>query len=268
MLLDIMKFLVPAGIAPGLPRKAASRLERLGYNTTVRGSEILAACGTRRAADQFIHTWSARGILVPAGWAAYHIPPERVVALAASARAPYHGRLVSWAATPPKVMGFPRRPGFLGPVLWQQTDLSVAHPGPVLPLASTDPRILPTVPQLQAFAVDLGWPMDELEILVGELGRVTARSIHLADASWILSLNQSPRIRAAGARLLQRLPSRERSRARDIRRLASFPALSPSRSRALLPMVGPPSQYRLAAPRWYMEPHLRSLQAEARRNPP
>jgi hypothetical protein len=261
-----MQLRISAGVPRALPRKAAKRLDRLGFDKTVRRSEIVAECKGARAGDQFIHTWSARGLLVPATWGSYYIPSERVAALALSTRTAHHSRLVSWALCPPRTLGFLRRPGFMGPVLWELTDLSVAHPCPVLPLTPTDPRIPPTVPQLQAFAVDLAMPMEALEILVGSLATVRAFSIHRADVAWILSLNMDPRIRAAGSHLLKRLPAKERSRALGVRRLASFPAFVPSRSRSLLPMVGPPGQYRLLAPRWYMEPHLRALQAEARRS--
>jgi hypothetical protein len=260
-----MQLRVPAGVSRPLPPKAATRLERLGYDKTVTRSKIVAECGSARAGDQFIHTWSARGLLVPAKWGSYYVPSERAAGVALSTRLAHHARLVSWALCPARSLGFLRRPGFMGPVLWELTDLSISHPCPVLPLSPTDPRIPPTVPQLQAFAVDLGWPLEPLEILVGNLATIRGFSIQRADVAWILSLNMDARVRAAGSELLRHLPAKERSRALDIRRLANFPAFVPSRSRSLLPMVGPPSQFRIFAPRWYMQPHLRALQAEVRR---
>ncbi len=262
-----MQYAVSADPGRVLPPIAATRFARLGFDATVTRQGVVEECGSPRAGDQFIHTWSRRGLLVPAAWGSYYVPPERVVALALAARGVHHARLVSWAATPPGKLGVPRRPAFIGPVLWRHTNLSAASPAPTLPLLPREPRIPATAPQLQAFAADLGWPLEPLEIVVEDLGKVSAKNVSLPDVAWILSLNMDPRIRAAGDGLLTTMPPRDRARARDIRRLANFAALAPTGPRGLRPMVGPPGQYRLFAPRWYMVPHLRALQSEARRNP-
>ncbi|HEX9709933.1 MAG TPA: hypothetical protein VGB42_08230 [Candidatus Thermoplasmatota archaeon] len=260
-----MRLLVPAGLPRALPRLAASRLEALGFGSTVTREQIAGACGTQRAGDQFIHTWTQRGLLVPARWGAYFVAPERVASLSLAARLPSHARMVAWAQLAPRQMGLPRRPTFLGPVLWEHTDLSVDSPAPVLPLRKGDTRIPATPPQLEAFAADLGWAPEPLEVRVGDLATVRGHAVRPGDAAWILSLNLSPRIRAAGESLMGALPARDRARARAIRRLANFAALSPSGSRPLRLMVGPPGQYRVFAPRWFMEPHLEALQSQARR---
>jgi hypothetical protein len=153
----------------------------------------------------------------------------------------------------------------MGPVLWQRTDLSVDSPAPLLPLLPHEARVPPTPPQLETFAADLAWGVEPFTLRIGDLATVRFRSPHPADVAWILSVNMDARLRAAGTAMLGRLPPADRARVRDVRRLANFPALAPTGRRPLRPMVGPPAQYRLFAPHWFMEPHLRALQAEARR---
>lgn len=260
-----MELTVPAGLPRSLPPLAARRLERLGFGGTATRAQVVAVCRSRRAGDQFIHTWTRRGLLVPSRWGSYHIATERAASVALAARSPVHGRLLAWAQTPHRALGLPRRPAFMGPVLWQHTDLSVDSPGLLLPLLAGDRRVPATAPQLEAFAVDLAWPPERLEIRVGAIATVRTLSPRLADASWVLSLNLDARIRAAGRALARKLEGADRKRTTEVLRLANFAALSPTGRRSLRPMVGPPGQYRVFAPRWYMEPHLDALQGEARR---
>lgn len=260
-----MELSIRAGLPTALPGKAAARLQRLGYGRVADREAIKSVCGSWRAGDQFIHVWSRRGLLVPADWGKYYVPEESALVTLMTIRSTHEARLAALASAPWKDLGFPRQPGFMGPTLWPQTDLSIASPGVLAPLRPDDRRLRPVAPQLEAFAADLGWPLRPLSLRVGSRQRISARAVDPADVAWILSLNLDERMRAAGRGLLDGLERRDRERALEIRRLAAFPALMPTRSGALDLPVGPPHQYRLFAPRWFMQPHLKALQSEARR---
>jgi hypothetical protein len=260
-----MELSIRTGLPSALPAKAASRLERLGFGELADRQAIATLCGSLRAGDQFIHAWSRRGLLVPADWGRYYVPEERVLTLLLAIRSAPESRLAAWAAAPWKKLGFPRQPGFMAPTLWRSTDLAVASPGALTPLLAEERHLRPAAPQLEAFAADLGWPLRPLTLRVGTRETIHSRAVDPADVAWILSLNLDARLRSSGKKLLKGLYGPRLRRALEIRRLASFPALMPTRSAALAMPVGPPHQYRLFAPRWFIQPHLRALQSEARR---
>ena len=261
-----MEFHVDGGLPRGLPSKAAARFSSFGFGSTVDRRDMVHALGSRRAADQFIHTWARRGLLVPSGWGSYLIPEEPIFVMALGVRSPAHSKLVTWAATATKLQGVSRPLAYMAPVLWDRTRLSLQSPAPLLPLRPSDTTLRPQAPQLEAFAADLGWETEPLTIRVGDLGTVRARAVSARDVAWILRLNKDPRLREAGSSLIAALPRRDKDRAMDIRRLAAFPAWTPTHSRPLALPRGPPGQFRLFAPAWYMKPHQRALEAEDRRS--
>lgn len=264
-MVDTMQFRVDAVVPRGLPPKAAARFSRLGYGGRVKRSDVVQMFG-KRAGDQFINTWARRGLLVPAGWGAYVIPNEQTFLLALSARSSAHAQLVAWAATARTGSGPSRRLAWMAPVIWDRTTVSIEAPSPLFPLRPEDTVLRPQVPQLESFAADLGWPLEPLEIRVGDLGRVRSQAVSAADVGWILRLNKDPRIRQAGSSLIASLSPHDRNRAQDIARLAAFPAWTPTRSSPLALPLGPPRQFRLFGPPWFMRPHQRALEAEDRRS--
>ena len=260
-----MELSIRTGLPRALPARAASRLERLGFGQVADRKAIAALCGSLRAGDQFIHAWARRGLLVPASWGEYFVPEERILGLLLTIRTPPESRLAAWASAPWKDLGFPRQPGFMAPTLWQATDLAVASPGPLTPLLAGERRLHPVAPQLEAFAADLDWPLRPLTLRLGTSETIAMRAVDPADVAWILSLNADPRLRAAGRGLLGGLRAKERRRALEVRRLAAFPAPMPTRSKDLDIPVGPPHQFRLFAPRWFIELHLEALESAGRR---
>jgi len=253
---------MPARLAP----KAAARFSRLGYGAVVDRKEVVRQTGSVRAGDQFINAWASRGLLVPVAWGRYKVPDERVFLMALAAVSRSKARLVSWAATVPGAAGTQRRLAFMAPVIWESTRLSIASPCPLIPLGPRDTELRPEAPQLEAFAADLGWPLEPLVISVGNYGSVRAKAVAAADVAWILGLSKDPRVRAAATELLRPLPPADRLKARDIGRRAAFPAPRPTRSRPLALPVGPPAQFRIYAPHWYMRPHRRALEIADRRS--
>jgi hypothetical protein len=261
-----MEYKVDASLPARLSPKAAARFSRLGYGAVAERRDIIRELGSARAGDQFIHTWSARGLVVPVAWGKYKVPEERVFLMALAAGSPAKARLVSWAATATGVTGRPRRLAFMAPVIWERTHLSIASPCPLIPLDPRDTELRPEAPQLEAFSADLGWSLEPLVIRVGSYGEVRTKVVSAADIAWILGLSKDPRLRVASADLQRGLSPRDRKKVREIARRAAFPTPTPTRSRPLTLPQGPPEQFRIFVPRWYMRPHLRALETEDRRS--
>lgn len=265
-----MTIAVNEGPVPWLTPLVHHRLESLGPGSTVDRPTLHRVAGSARAGDQFLYAALRVGLLVPTTWGRYAVPRPATLEALRRIPDPTVSRLISHAQTLPWILREAGDPvplrGFLGGRLWGALRLEVAESAPVYALPPGPGRI-PSVPmQGEAFLVD---SLDSAREFVGvrlgpQVVRVPVPSV--PDTVRLYRSSLDPRLTQLSGELLRGAPAERRRVVHETKPRWSPPRRMPVPSRAArerLP-AGPPQNYRLFAPAWYVELMRGATEAFAR----
>lgn len=265
-----MKFSLKSGVASWLTPQTSGRLDELGPGTTIGRARVHEVWGSPRAADQFIHQALRNGLLMPVAWGRYAVPNLSAIDRLRRVPSPEWATLVSHALTLPRLLhATPDAPRFLGFLMPRLLGVRVKSTGsaPVFALepSATQAPVAP-LPGDGFFIDPLDPKPEPLELQLGST-RIDALVPSLADAARLLSSTLEPRLVAAARSVLRGATAAQKAVVATSRPRWAPPqrAPQPSRAEARRLGAGPPQQYRLLAPEWYMRMVQGATEALTRR---
>lgn len=199
--------------------------------------------GSASATNMFLSKGVRDGFFVPTAWDQYQVPAPDVLQVLGRLPNPMHRRLVSWSRALPAEAR--RDVCFAGPRLWRDTDLSEPNLLPVVPLGPDERQVPGFAPQWDAFYQDLGNPPERWRLEAGPETLAEFQVPSAADVAVLLAASLNPRWVNASRQLAA-------TSADQISRLARIQE-APRGGKTASVGLGPPHQFRLLAPRWYLD---------------